>query len=873
MFIGIVALAMACGPRSTPTPTATPAPTDTLVPTPTATPPALRMEDLRVVDQRQLTSEGDGLQSLLWWSGDGSEYIAARDPSHWTQLQRSMGLWDRCGNDYVRGSYVWRVRADGSREYLVESLDSPSVSPDGRLLLYTSRLECKEEQSFARALALLDLGTLEKRPLSEWTGRQLTSPPWLSGGSAAVLLISEGGIWTVGTDGTFQHQMNDLWAGAPSVVMMMSASVSPDGKRLTYLERSVADAAAGMTLWSADMDGGNQRKLASGAMGYLAAWSPDSSRLAYVAVGESLLHIVTFKAEGTSEEAFELETDEPGESFGGPIWSPDGSLLALPYRGQQVGNALPTTSIYVINADGTGLRRLVSLEFMATDPEWSADGRTLFVEAPRGTSGGADLWALALDDASAGHLPKAVVSLYVRDDPAPVPPDLYVYLEPEGVSDALKLDASPTALAQEGMALARTRQELEAAVGPDTTTIVLNREGVGEVDPAWLRAQYEAGKLIYGVWVDGTELKDLLNAQAPATLYRYAPRGEFLHGYLKKNPEGNPTSGTGRGTLGAPRVTLYALMEELSGRDVSLADLRNAPRRPGGPPPTPTPLPTPRPLPTLEGWAVPTPDPRLQGRIYFVSDMEAQGDSELYVMNADGTDVTRLTSDWPGGSGVSLSPDGTKVIFNSTVLDKTMSIYVTNLDGSNLSRLTSNKSFDLTPTWSPDGSRIAYSSQRGGPEDIYVMKADGSGEKRLTSAPGFERDAAWSPDGGKIAFSMSTDGRYDIYVMDADGGNQTRLTGGGGGAFEPAWSPDGRRIAFTRDHDVYAMNADGSEIARLTDDPGNDGTPVWSPGGEMIAFTSDRDGMDEIYVMNADGSEERRLTGNTGSDCAFGWRR
>ncbi|MDP3063678.1 MAG: SDR family oxidoreductase [Chloroflexota bacterium] len=253
------------------------------------------------------------------------------------------------------------------------------------------------------------------------------------------------------------------------------------------------------------------------------------------------------------------------------------------------------SKLYVLNSDGTGFRQLAAPEFLAFRVWWSGDGRALFLPALKQIYGGLDLWALVVDERAAGQFLSEPVSLYVRADPAPVAPNRYVYLEAKNVSNELRLEASPIALAQEGMTRVHTRQELERAVGQETKAIVLNREGVGEVDPAWLRQQYEAGRPIWGVWISGDELKDLLDAQAPVTLYKYRPGGEFMRGYLEKNPEGKPTYGGGEGTLQGDRLTLYRLIEELSSHGMSLRDLMNAPQRPGAPTPTPTPLPTPTP--------------------------------------------------------------------------------------------------------------------------------------------------------------------------------------------------------------------------------------------------------------------------------------
>lgn len=294
-------------------------------------------------------------------------------------------------------------------------------------------------------------------------------------------------------------------------------------------------------------------------------------------------------------------------------------------------------------------------------------------------------------------------------------------------------------------------------------------------------------------------------------------------------------------------------------------------------------------------------------RIAFSSSRD--GDFEIYVMNPDGSGVRQLTQNAETeetnaeDDSPAWSPNGRKIVFMSTRDHasggvETEEIYVMNGDGSNQTRLTRNDSPDLSPRWTSERD-IVFTSCRGNGLvgcELVTMKIDGRGRETMDVDPALVYGYAPSPDGSKVAFTDAEGGiealiagaNTDVYVMDADGGDRRRLTDSKGRDVGAAWSPDGRLLAFTSDRDrngeclwhdcvgynpeVYVMRADGSDERRLTTHPGDDGVPEWSPDGTRLLFSAYRDGNDyELYVMNADGTCVTQLTRNSDWDWSPDW--
>ncbi len=262
------------------------------------------------------------------------------------------------------------------------------------------------------------------------------------------------------------------------------------------------------------------------------------------------------------------------------------------------------------------------------------------------------------------------------------------------------------------------------------------------------------------------------------------------------------------------------------------------------------------------------------GRIAFVS--RRDGNYEIYVMNADGSNPTRLTNNTTDDDSPMFSPDGTKIVFTSQ-RDGNAEIYVMNANGTNQIRLTNNSAYDTSPAFSPDGLKIAFESDRTAFAQIYTMNAaDGTNQTRITPNSEFNQFPKFSPDGLTIVFASYRSGSGEIYVINVNGTGETRLTNNAVQDGNPAFSPDGTKIVFDTERDgnseIYTMNANGTSPTRLTTNTAFDYGATFSPDGTKVAFTSQRDGNREVYTMNVNGSSQTRLTASAGDDQQPTWQ-
>ncbi|MFI5178962.1 MAG: hypothetical protein ACHQO8_10380 [Vicinamibacterales bacterium] len=176
-------------------------------------------------------------------------------------------------------------------------------------------------------------------------------------------------------------------------------------------------------------------------------------------------------------------------------------------------------------------------------------------------------------------------------------------------------------------------------------------------------------------------------------------------------------------------------------------------------------------------------------------DSDRDGNFEIYVTNVDKTQLSRLTRNPARDVSPAWSPDGSKIVFMSDrAPGKNFDVYMMNADGSSVERLTTVGSAWF-PQFSPDGKKLAFHVGR----DVNVLDLTTHALHALTQDPDNGMYPTWSPDGLQIAFMSWRNGRTQIFLMHADGTDQRVLvTLAAGSAIDPRWSPDGRTIAFVQ---------------------------------------------------------------------------
>jgi TolB protein len=188
----------------------------------------------------------------------------------------------------------------------------------------------------------------------------------------------------------------------------------------------------------------------------------------------------------------------------------------------------------------------------------------------------------------------------------------------------------------------------------------------------------------------------------------------------------------------------------------------------------------------------------------------------------------------PGGVtsfAPAFSPDGRRIAFSMASNGNT-DIFIIDADGGAPARLTNTPGVDTSPSFSPDGTRILFESDRSGSQQLYVMSADGSQQQRVSFGGARYGSPAWSPTGELIAFTRIAGEQLQIGVSTPEGADE-RLVTNGNMDESPSWGPNGQSILFNRSDPgsgrtkLYTVPVTGG-VPRQVPTPQDGSDPNWS---------------------------------------------
>jgi Tol biopolymer transport system component len=291
----------------------------------------------------------------------------------------------------------------------------------------------------------------------------------------------------------------------------------------------------------------------------------------------------------------------------------------------------------------------------------------------------------------------------------------------------------------------------------------------------------------------------------------------------------------------------------------------------------------------------PTPAGGGTGQIAFAS-TRSGGNAQIYLSDLTGENVVPITNVAAGACEPAWSPDGSRLVFVSPCHGwqdvsenpvQNTALFIINADGSNLTPLPTVPGGDFEPAWSPDGKRIAFTSLRDGYMQIYVMNLDDQSVTRLTntSADVITRQPSWSPFGNQIVYAAKRFGAYQIWTMTDTGQGQQQIARSGQELWDyyPVWSLDGKAIVFTERNAKGPVSPWMMDILYEDRSTGNAVTlkygplPIenvhYSPDGLWFIFEGrDEDENRDIFIMTSTGEQRTRLTKDPAADFDPAWR-
>jgi len=576
----------------------------------------------------------------------------------------------------------------------------------------------------------------------------------------------------------------------------------------TSITNVAAPGDASLIAWGARDDDGRQQIFVAradstvrkaltheGDQNFFPAWSPDGKKLAFTSNRTGSLQIWVTDASGGNPTQLTKEGDNVV-----PTWSLDGKQVA--FGSKRTGHF----EIWVMNADGSGQKQLTKTDDKVGNngAAWSPGGKHIAFSSTR--SGHYAIWVIDPDGAHPSQLTFPYGDRY-----------------PDANAPAWSPDGKKIAF-WSGLEHRYGNVFVMDADGSNRKQLTDQPAGINCDEPAW---SPDGKKIIYATNRPGSDGIGNWIMNADGSDQKVLHTNTYIRGRISWQPGSHPATAASPApaTSGDARDGKHGLIA-LTLRDAAMR-LQIFTILPDG---------TSQKQLTFEGdngrpeWS---PDGT---KIVFASIRD--GKPLVGVMAADGSSQKMLTT----GKAPCWSRDGRRIAFA-----RDGQIWVMDADGSNIRQITNSDTVKSGPSWSPDDKQLIFiltrnpGSQTDPQPQIGIMNSDGTNERILTTqqrsnlcrqpdgsetflATAHDTNApAWSPVDNRIAFWSGIERHYgEVWIMNADGSGTTQVT---------------------------------KECTRRNNDD-----PSWSPDGKKILFSTGRSGRNELWIINPDGTGERKIS-------------
>ena len=604
-----------------------------------------------------------------------------------------------------------------------------------------------DQQKFSEAEALVDRA-LKLLGESEPAGEASTEP----GDNALIAYGARDAdgrqqIFVVRTDGSAKRRLTQ--EGDQNYL----PAWSPDGRKIAF----TSNRSGSSQIWEMAADGSNPIQLTTDADNSVPTWSPDGKMVAFSSKRTGHSEIWVMKADGSGQK--QLTKTDVAIANDGAAWAPDGRRIAF------YSNRSGHYAVWLMDPDGSHLTQFTTVEsdrFADSNaPAWSPDGTKIAFWWGEAHKSG-NIWVMNVDGSNRRQLTDQPVGINA-DGPAWSPDGKKILFSSnrpgsEGIGNWI-MNADGT---DQKVFTTNTFVRARPSWQPNSTTL----SSVGSSASANGASSSDAGENKYGL-IALTFKDDAGKLQ----IFTIRPDGSQKKQLTFEGDNGRP-----EWSPDGTKIIFAAIRDGKASVGVMVADGSSQKLLTDGRSPS---------------WS------KDGKRIAF-----ARMDGQIWVMNADGSNILQITHSDTFKSGPNWSPDGKQMIFillknPGSKTDPQPQIGIMNSDGTNQRILTAEDRSNVckepdghedflatahdanAPNWSPVDNRIAmWSGIEKHYGEIWVINSDGTGSVQLTKECSRRNndDPSWSQDGKKILFSTGRSGRNELWVIDSDGRNEKRIS-------------------------------------------------------------------------------------------------